>query len=68
MLSTELVIISLIIFEIVISSIRALFFPSGNFTIDIIVGLDNCYTIYLMARFFSREIYKDLKKLDLPFF
>jgi len=60
MLSTELIIMSLIIFEIVISSIRALFFPSGNFTIDIIVGLDNCYSIYLMARLFSREICKDL--------
>jgi len=68
MLSTELVIISLIIFEVIISSIKNIFFPNGHFTIDIIIGLDNCYTIYLLGRLFGSEIYKDLKGWAIRFF
>jgi hypothetical protein len=48
--STALVIVVLILIRVLISYMRTIFFPSGDLTIDIIIILDDVYTIFLMLQ------------------
>jgi hypothetical protein len=65
-LNKSIVIIFLIFIDVIINFLRTFFFPSGNFTIDIIIFLDHFCAIVLMTQLVLMVIIEsigDIRKL-----